>query len=101
MPGHYGIAHVRWLLMVIQIKINAHPHTDENESVAVVHNGIIENYLDIKSQLEEEGHVFKSDTDTEVIPHLIENIWTKGFDLEDAVRETIGIIHGSLCNSCC
>ena len=94
MPGHYGIAHVRWATHGDPNKINAHPHTDENESVAVVHNGIIENYLDIKSQLEEEGHVFKSDTDTEVIPHLIEKYMDKGFDLEDAVRETIGIIHG-------
>ena len=95
MPGHYGIAHVRWATHGDPNKINAHPHTDENESVAVVHNGIIENYLDIKSQLEEEGHVFKSDTDTEVIPHLIEKYMDKGFDLEDAVRETIGIIHGA------
>lgn len=95
MLGHYGIAHVRWATHGDPNKINAHPHTDENESVAVVHNGIIENYLDIKSQLEEEGHVFKSDTDTEVIPHLIEKYMDKGFDLEDAVRETIGIIHGA------
>ncbi len=95
MSGSYGIAHVRWATHGDPNKINAHPHTDETESVAVVHNGIIENYLEIKTQLEEEGHVFKSDTDTEVIPHLIQKYMNKGLDLEDALRETINIIHGA------
>ncbi|WP_299524102.1 glutamine--fructose-6-phosphate transaminase (isomerizing) [uncultured Methanobrevibacter sp.] len=95
MPGYYGIAHVRWATHGDPNKINAHPQTDETGSVAIVHNGIIENYLDIKTQLEEEGHVFKSDTDTEVIPHLIHKYMDKGFDLEDALRETVNIIHGA------
>lgn len=95
MPGHYGIAHVRWATHGDPNKVNSHPQTDETQSVAVVHNGIIENYLEIKSNLEEEGHVFKSDTDTEVIPHLIQKYMDKGLDLEDSVRETIKIIHGA------
>ena len=95
MPGSYGIAHVRWATHGDPNKVNSHPQTDETQEVAVVHNGIIENYLDIKYNLEEEGHVFKSDTDTEVIPHLIQKYMDKGLDLEDSLRETIKIIHGA------
>ncbi len=95
MPGSYGIAHVRWATHGDPNKVNSHPQTDENQGVAVVHNGIIENYLDIRHDLEEEGHVFKSDTDTEVIPHLIQKYMDKGLDLEDSLRETIKIIHGA------
>ena len=75
--------------------MNSHPHIDEALDVAIVHNGIIENYLEIKEQLISEGHVFKSDTDTEVVPHLIEKYMKEGFDLEHAVRKTIGVIHGA------
>ena len=95
MPGSYGIAHVRWATHGDPNKVNSHPQTDETQEVAVVHNGIIENYLEIKHTLEEEGHVFKSDTDTEVIPHLIQKYMDKGLDLEDSLRETIKIIHGA------
>ena len=95
MPGSYGIAHVRWATHGDPNKVNSHPQTDETQQVAVVHNGIIENYLEIKHTLEEEGHVFKSDTDTEVIPHLIQKYMDKGLDLEDSLRETINIIHGA------
>lgn len=95
MPGNFGIAHVRWATHGDPSKLNSHPHIDENLDVAVVHNGIIENYLEIKEQLIKEGHVFKSDTDTEVIPHLIEKYMDEGFDLEHAVRKTIGVIHGA------
>jgi len=95
MPGNFGIAHVRWATHGDPSKLNAHPHIDEENRVAVVHNGIIENYLEIKEKLIDEGHVFKSDTDTEVIPHLIQKFMDEGFDLEHAVRKTIGIIEGA------
>ncbi len=95
MPGSFGIAHVRWATHGDPSKLNAHPHIDQQGSVAVVHNGIIENYLEIKEKLTLEGHVFKSDTDTEVIPHLIQKFMDEGFDLEHAVRKTIEIIQGA------
>ena len=95
MSGNFGIAHVRWATHGDPSKLNSHPHVDEKRNVAVVHNGIIENYLEIKENLISEGHVFKSDTDTEVIPHLIEKFMNEGFDLEHAVRKTIDIIHGA------
>lgn len=95
MPGSLGIAHVRWATHGDPSKLNSHPHIDEALDVAIVHNGIIENYLEIKEQLISEGHVFKSDTDTEVVPHLIEKYMKEGFDLEHAVRKTIGVIHGA------
>lgn len=95
MPGSLGIAHVRWATHGDPSKLNSHPHIDEALDVAIVHNGIIENYLEIKEQLISEGHVFKSDTDTEVVPHLIEKYMKEGFDLEHAVRKTIGVTHGA------
>ncbi len=95
MPGSFGIAHVRWATHGDPSKLNAHPHVDEENTVAVVHNGIIENYLEIKEELILEGHVFKSDTDTEVIPHLIQKFMAEKFDLEHAVRKTIEVIEGA------
>ena len=95
MPGNFGIAHVRWATHGDPSKLNSHPHVDEENTVAVVHNGIIENYLEIKEKLILEGHVFKSDTDTEVIPHLIQKFMDEKFDLEHAVRKTIDVIEGA------
>ena len=95
MPGSFGIAHVRWATHGDPSKLNSHPHIDENNTVAVVHNGIIENYLEIKDKLISEGHVFKSDTDTEVIPHLIQKFMEEGHDLEHAVRKTIDLLDGA------
>lgn len=95
MPGNYGIAHVRWATHGNPSKANSHPQVDDNDRIAVVHNGIIENYDVIKKELIAEGHVFKSDTDTEVIPHLLEKFMDKGMNLEEALRETIGVIHGA------
>ncbi|WP_295723557.1 glutamine--fructose-6-phosphate transaminase (isomerizing) [uncultured Methanobrevibacter sp.] len=95
MEGQSGIAHVRWATHGDPNKLNSHPHTDEEGSIAVVHNGIIENYDQIKASLISEGHEFKSDTDTEVIPHLLKNFMDEGLNLEEAMRETVKVIHGA------
>lgn len=95
MEGQSGIAHVRWATHGDPNKLNSHPHTDEEGSIAVVHNGIIENYDQIKARLISEGHEFKSDTDTEVIPHLLKDFMNEGLSLEEAMRETVKIIHGA------
>ena len=95
MPGNLGIAHVRWATHGDPSKLNAHPQLDDENTIAVVHNGIIENNSKIKADLINEGYVFKSDTDTEVIPHLIHKFMEEGFDLEHAVRKTIEILDGA------
>ena len=95
MPGDFGIAHVRWATHGDPSKLNAHPQLDEENTIAVVHNGIIENNSQIKADLIAEGHNFRSDTDTEVIPHLIQKYMDEGFDLEHAVRKTIEILDGA------
>ena len=95
MPGNFGIAHVRWATHGDPSKLNAHPQLDEENTIAVVHNGIIENNTQIKADLMAEGHKFKSETDTEVIPHLIQKFMDEGFDLEHALRKTIEILDGA------
>jgi len=95
LPGTIGIAHVRWATHGIPTKSNAHPHTDCKNKIALVHNGIIENYKELKEKLEAEGHRFKSETDTEVIPHLIERYMDAGNDLETAVRLSTKDLKGS------
>ncbi len=95
LPGLKGIAHVRWATHGLPTRENAHPHTDCKNRIAVVHNGIIENYKELRSKLEEEGHRFTSNTDTEVIPHLIEKYTDNGVGLEEAIRQAIQQIKGS------
>ena len=95
LPGRIGIGHTRWATHGAPYKENAHPHTDCNNEVAVVHNGIIENFAELKTELEESGHVFRSKTDTEVIAHLIEEKWKEGLSLVDSVRETVKRLEGS------
>src|SRR6056300_2019503 len=92
MSGPIGIGHVRWATHGIPNTINAHPHS--SESVSVVHNGIIENSTLLKKHLINKGHVFKSQTDTEVIVHLItENL--KELEIEEAITKTLKQLHGS------
>ncbi len=93
--GSVGIGHTRWATHGKPTMANAHPHTDCRGEVVVIHNGIVENYLKLKHQLIAEGHTFTSQTDTEVIPHLIESLLSQGHSLEDAVRLMLGHLEGA------
>ncbi|AGB39142.1 glutamine--fructose-6-phosphate transaminase (isomerizing) [Natronococcus occultus] len=93
--GRVGIGHTRWSTHGPPTDENAHPHTDGTEDVAVVHNGIIENYAGLRSQLQAAGYEFTSDTDTEVVPHLIQSYLDGGADNETAFREAIADLEGS------
>ncbi len=91
--GGLGIGHTRWATHGKPSETNAHPH--KAGGVVVVHNGIIENYLALKNILAGEGHTFKSETDTEILCHLIQRYLFKGEKLEEAVRQALLQIHGS------
>jgi glucosamine--fructose-6-phosphate aminotransferase (isomerizing) len=91
--GRLGIAHVRWATHGEPNRVNAHPHTDCSNRILVVHNGIIENYQELKVLLIKKGHVFKSETDTEVIAHLIEE--NLNGNIEEAVRGAIKQLDGA------
>lgn len=91
--GTIGLGHSRWATHGEATEKNAHPHSDCDSNIFVVHNGIIENYRELKKHLKEKGHTFSSETDTEVLPHLIENFF-KG-NLEDAVREALLLVKGA------
>src|SRR5271156_4262955 len=90
--GEYGIGHTRWATHGRPTEENAHPHRDCTGDVVVVHNGIVENFLPLKEQLEREGHVFKTETDTEVIAHLVEKYFEG--NLESAVRCAVKQLRG-------
>ncbi|PJE50558.1 MAG: glutamine--fructose-6-phosphate transaminase (isomerizing) [Candidatus Yanofskybacteria bacterium CG10_big_fil_rev_8_21_14_0_10_36_16] len=93
--GGVGIGHTRWATHGKPTLTNAHPHNSCDNKIWVAHNGIIENYKDIKNQLIAKGHKFKSETDTEVIPHLIEEYSKKGFDFKKSVRLAMSDIKGT------
>jgi len=93
LPGHCGIGHTRWATHGGVTDANAHPHVDSTGKVAVVHNGIIENYLSLKEMLEKDGVVFKSETDSEVIAHLIAYYYED--DLEGAVKSALRHLKGT------
>src|SRR5262249_59130480 len=90
-----GSGHTRWATHGRPTEENAHPHTDGSGTLVVVHNGIIENYLSIKERLIAEGHRFTSETDTEVIAHLIERHLGDAPRLEEAVRRALRELRGS------
>ena len=94
LDGVYGIGHTRWATHGRPTEENAHPHRDCTGEIVVVHNGIIENYLELKHQLIEEGHKFQTETDTEIIAHLIEK-FSKNVPLEDAVLKTVKLLAGA------
>ncbi|WP_331234208.1 glutamine--fructose-6-phosphate transaminase (isomerizing) [Natronorarus salvus] len=90
-----GIGHTRWSTHGKSSDANAHPHTDCTGEIAVVHNGIIENYRALRSELTEAGHTFESETDTEVVPHLIEDALCGGVDPEIAFQKAVSRLEGN------
>ncbi len=95
LPGRVGVGHTRWATHGAPSQTNAHPHVDCAGQIAVVHNGIIENFGELRRELEELGHVFRSKTDSEVIPHLIEEKLKDGLTMLEAVREAVSRLEGS------
>jgi glucosamine--fructose-6-phosphate aminotransferase (isomerizing) len=92
--GTYGIGHTRWATHGRPTEENAHPHRDCTGQIVVVHNGIIENYLELKEQLQSEGHKFVTETDTEIVAHLVEKNSQGGVCLEEAVRQSLKQLRG-------
>ena len=93
--GSPGIGHTRWATHGEPSARNAHPHVGNSGDVVVVHNGIVENFLELRDELSAEGAVFKSDTDTETIVHLVEHYQSTGLNLSDAARKTFNQIRGA------
>ena len=92
--GTYGIGHTRWATHGRPTEENAHPHRDCTGEIVVVHNGIIENYLELKERLQQEGHKFATETDTEIVAHLVEKNSQGGVPLEEAVRRSLKELRG-------
>jgi len=97
LPGRVGIGHTRWATHGAPLKVNSHPHTDCTGEIVVVHNGIIENFNELKTELQNLGHTFVSKTDTEVMPHLIEETLKQNPNLSfaNAVLESLKRVEGS------
>jgi glucosamine--fructose-6-phosphate aminotransferase (isomerizing) len=93
--GSVGLGHTRWATHGRPSEVNAHPHADCSGGVVVVHNGILENYLPLKERLLAEGHGFRSETDTEIIAHLVESYSAKGLDLASATRAALAEVRGA------
>src|SRR5262249_36591202 len=93
--GHTGIGHTRWATHGKPSERNAHPHISMDGQFVVVHNGIVENYLDLREQLRVKGVVFQSDTDTEVIVHLVADFAQAGHNLPEATRLACGLPRGA------
>ncbi|MEG0014464.1 MAG: glutamine--fructose-6-phosphate transaminase (isomerizing) [Cellulosilyticaceae bacterium] len=91
--GGIGIGHTRWATHGEPSDVNSHPHLNQSETIAVVHNGIIENYMELKEALQKEGYIFKSETDTEVVAHLVDKYYEG--DLVDAVYKAVKNLRGA------
>jgi glucosamine--fructose-6-phosphate aminotransferase (isomerizing) len=99
MRGRVGIGHTRWATHGAPSRENAHPHLDCDGRIAVVHNGIIENFMELRNYLQGKGHIFRSRTDSEVIPHLIEDFMDGGEGFVDAVRLAAEGLKGSFASA--
>jgi glucosamine--fructose-6-phosphate aminotransferase (isomerizing) len=93
LKGTTGIGHTRWATHGVPNQVNAHPHTDDQNSIVLVHNGIIENYSSLRTELQKSGHKFTTDTDTEVIAHLIAEFYND--DLLRAVQKALSLVRGT------
>ncbi|MBV6459640.1 MAG: Glutamine--fructose-6-phosphate aminotransferase [isomerizing] [Fimbriimonadaceae bacterium] len=92
---HTATAHSRWATHGAPNDINAHPHYDQFEQIAIIHNGIIENYLELKDELMKDGHEFRSETDTEIAAHVIGQEYSQGVPIEEAVRRAVKRLKGA------
>lgn len=105
LKGTLGIGHTRWATHGAPSDINSHPHMSEDHVIAVVHNGIIENYMEIKEELAEKGFHFVSETDTEIIAHLIDSYYKEGLSFEKSVFKAVSRLEGAyalgiICRDC-
>lgn len=105
LKGTLGIGHTRWATHGAPSDINSHPHMSEDHVIAVVHNGIIENYMEIKEELSEKGFHFVSETDTEIIAHLIDSYYKEGLSFEKSVFKAVSRLEGAyalgiICRDC-